>query len=303
MVSGLAIDDFSSNTGTFTTSYCKSIMNAAHKIDPALEFLATTYYYQRSRIASAVRAGAIDGVLFPYRVQQNSTEYFQDTSQLAPQISSFRSFLDQQTAQGHLSGQMPLVTMVYANSLSYSTDVPTPSYVQRCLTIGKQKTAAGLANGVMTYELEKDETAFMQAFMPADPVTLPFSESFQSVAPSADAFLDYPAFTATGDQTRTVDVTGVLRLGSGPAPAADFFTVTPTGYAAGSELVKKIDMGFDGQAGFGGTALRLGSNTIIFHPGYNGPSGSFRAEGTGGFGNSDMTSKSTASPTDCSLSR
>jgi hypothetical protein len=284
MVAGLAIDDFSENTSTFTTSYLKTIMNAAHAIDPSLALLATTYYDQRTRIASAVRAGAIDGVLFPYRIQQNSTEYFQDTSQLAPQISSFRSYLDQQTALGHLSKQMPLVTMVYAEPLSYSTDAPTPSYVQTCLTIGKQQTAAGLTNGVMTYELPKDDPAFM----PADPVTLPFSENFQSRAPSADAFLDYPSFTATGVQSRTVDATGVLRLGNGPVPAADFFTVTPAGYAPGSELVIKIDMGFDGQAAFGGTALRLGDNTIVFHPGYNWPPGSFRVEGLGGLGSSDM---------------
>jgi len=122
----------------------------------------------------------------------------------------------------------------------------------------------------------------------AGPVALPFSENFQSVAPSANAEVDYPAFTATGVQSRTVDATGVLKLGSGPVPAADFFTVTPTGYAAGSELVINIDMGFSGGAGTGATALRLGSNTMLFHPGYNGPPGSFRVEGTGGYPNSDM---------------
>lgn len=122
----------------------------------------------------------------------------------------------------------------------------------------------------------------------AGSVSLPFSENFQSIAPSANAEVDYPAFTPTGIQPRTVDASGVLRLGSGPVPAANFFTVTPAGYAAGSELVLKIDMGFDGQPGFGATALRLGGNTILFHPGYNGPPGAFRAEGPGGFGNSDM---------------
>jgi hypothetical protein len=288
MVAGINIDDFSSNTGTFTTSYCRSVMNAAHAINPEMALLATTYYDQRSRIASHVRNGVIDGVLFPYRVQENDTDYFQNTAQLAPQLSSFRSFLDQQTALGRLSGKMPLVTMVYASKLSYSTDAPTPSYVETCLDIGRQQTAAGVTNGVMIYGLPKDEPAFINAFMRADPVTLPFSENFQSVAPSTDAFLDYTAFTATGIQPRVVDVAGVLRLGAGDVPAADFLTVTPAGYAPGSELVIKIDMGFDGQAGFGGTALRLGNNTIVFHPGYNGPPGSFRVEGTGGYGNSDM---------------
>jgi len=123
----------------------------------------------------------------------------------------------------------------------------------------------------------------------AAPVNLPFSEDFQSVAPSANADSDYPAFTATGVLTKTVDASGVLRFGAAAnPPASQFFTVTPTGYAAGSELVINIDMDFDGQPGFGATALRLGANTILFHPGYNGPPGAFRVEGTGGFGNSDM---------------
>ena len=125
----------------------------------------------------------------------------------------------------------------------------------------------------------------------AAPANLPFSENFQSVAPSANAELDYPAFTATGAPAlaKTVDAAGVLRFGAANnPPASQFFTVTPAGYAAGSELVINIDMGFDGQPGFGATALRLGANTMLFHPGYNGPPGAFRVEGTGGFGNSDM---------------
>jgi len=193
MVSGLAIDDFSHDTSIFTASYCKSIMNAAHAIDPSLALLATAYYNETSKMASVVRAGAIDGILFPYRVQQNSTDYFQDTSQLAPQIADWRSFLDQQTGLGHLSGQMPLVTMVYASKLTYSTDSPTPSYVQTCLTIGTQQTAAGLANGVTTYVLDKSSEAFMQAYKPPVPVSLPFFENFQSVAPSSNAFLEIPS--------------------------------------------------------------------------------------------------------------
>jgi hypothetical protein len=145
-----------------------------------------------------------------------------------------------------------------------------------------------VTNGIMTYGLKKSEVAFMQAYKPAEPVALPFFENFQSVAPSSEAFLDYPKFKATGDQTRTIDATGVLRLGAGSVPAANFFTVTPTGYAPGTELVINIDMGFEGLAGQGGSALRLGDNTIVFHPGYNGPAGAFRVEGPGGFGNSNM---------------
>src|SRR4029079_747873 len=100
----------------------------------------------------------------------------------------------------------------------------------------------------------------------AGAVNLPFSENFQSVAPSANAEGDYPAFTATGAPAlaKTVDASGVLRFGgANNPPASQFFTVTPAGYAAGSELVINIDMGFDGQAGFGAPALRLGANTMV----------------------------------------
>ena len=75
----------------------------------------------------------------------------------------------------------------------------------------------------------------------------------------------------------------MLRLGAGPALAANFFTATPTGYAPGFGVGDQDRLGFDGPEGQGGSALRLGENTIMFHPGYNGPPGSFRVEGTGGY--------------------
>lgn len=126
----------------------------------------------------------------------------------------------------------------------------------------------------------------------AGPVSLPFFEPFNTQ--SADAAVDYPAFTATGSQSRTVDATGVLRLGNGSFPVAHWFTVTPSPAPTG-EIVINVDMGWNGAdrvppvgPGSGATGLRIGENNILFHPGFTGPPGAFRVEGPGGFGNQDM---------------
>jgi len=122
----------------------------------------------------------------------------------------------------------------------------------------------------------------------AGPVSLPFSESFDT--PSTDALFstNYAAFTTTGALTRTVDAGGILRLGSGTGnPATTWTSVTPAPVPVGGILIN-VDMGYDGSAGTGSTSLVLGANVINFHPGYPSPPGAFRIDGLGGSGNQDM---------------
>jgi hypothetical protein len=122
----------------------------------------------------------------------------------------------------------------------------------------------------------------------AAPVSLPFSESFNTPSNDASFSTNYPVFTTTGLLTRTVDAGGVLRLGSGSNPPAQTWTsVTPATVPAGGILIK-LDMGYDGLPGYGAAALKLGANVINFHPGYNGPPGAFRVDGPGGGPNQDM---------------
>lgn len=121
----------------------------------------------------------------------------------------------------------------------------------------------------------------------AGPASLPFNESFNTSGSDASFATDYPAFTTTGALSRSVDAGGILRLGAGGVPASTFTTVTPS-FAPASALLIKIDMGFDGPAGSGAAALKLGANVINFHPGYNGPPGAFRVDGPGGGSNQDM---------------
>jgi len=122
----------------------------------------------------------------------------------------------------------------------------------------------------------------------AGPVSLPYSESFNTPSNDASFSTNYPALTTTGVLTRTVDAGGILRLGSGTGnPATTWVSVTPTPVPGGGILIN-VDMGYDGGPGTGSTSLVLGANVINFHPGYNGPPGAFRVDGPGGGPNQDM---------------
>ena len=165
-VAGLCIDDFcnTKNHTTFTTTHCQSMMTAAHAIDPQLSLLVTGYYTdQTTYFANYIKKGVVDGVIFPYYVRESNNNCFTDTTSLKSEFSSYRTWLDTQTTAGGLTGKMPLITMVYASTLSFATDSPTPTYVSTCLTSGLQATASGSACGVCTYCLPKDQPAFVGA--------------------------------------------------------------------------------------------------------------------------------------------
>jgi hypothetical protein len=134
----------------------------------------------------------------------------------------------------------------------------------------------------------------------AGPVSLPFFEPFNTL--STNATVDYPQFTAqqaVGGPAAvwTVDSKG-LRTSTVVFANLDepAFSVTPSPTPTG-EVVIKVDITWNpfdvtpnSCFGCGGTGLRLGrhldtmssENTILFHPGYNGPPGSFRINGVGG---------------------
>ncbi len=161
VVAGLCIDDFNGNVKKFTPAYCKQMMDAAHNIAPHLALLVVCYfgYYEKS-IAPHVEKGAIDAVIFPYFYPHRNHS---DTSKLLPQIEAYRRWLDEHIHNGGLSGNMPLVVMVYASKHSQSPDQPTPSYVSGCLDIALKATDNGLADGVVTYCLPKDKPSFVHA--------------------------------------------------------------------------------------------------------------------------------------------
>lgn len=160
IIKGICIDDFNGNVKKFTPDYCREMMQAAHAIASHLSLLVVCYYGYQDSIAAHVEAGAIDGVIFPYFYPHKNLS---DTSHLLPQLQTYRKFLDEKTAAGGLTGKMPLVLMVYGVSHSQSADAPTPDYMKQCLTIGREATNEGLANGVVTYCLQKHVPDFVAA--------------------------------------------------------------------------------------------------------------------------------------------
>lgn len=160
VVKGICIDDFNENVAKFTPSYCREMMSAAHKIAPRLSFLVVGYFGYENTIAPHVEAGAVDGVIFPYFFPHKNLS---DASKLRPQIETYRTWLDERAGEGGLSKKTPLIVMVYGVKHSMSADGPTPAYVKKCLEIGLEATREGLASGVVTYCLPKDNPEFVKS--------------------------------------------------------------------------------------------------------------------------------------------
>lgn len=153
-VAGLCIDDFNGNVNKFTPAYCREMMRSARAVAPHLALLVTSYFgYYEKTMAEHIRTRAVDGVIFPYFYPHRNHS---DTSLLLPQIEQYRRWLDDQTEKGHQMKRMPLVVMIYATRHSQSADDPSPAYVRRCLEIGLEATERDLADGVVTYCLQKD---------------------------------------------------------------------------------------------------------------------------------------------------
>ncbi|MFW6159302.1 MAG: hypothetical protein ACOC8E_08095 [Planctomycetota bacterium] len=127
---------------------------------PHLSFLVVCYFGYQKSIDRHVRAGAIDGVIFPYFYPHRNHS---NTNRLLPQIKTCRSWLDARTQNGRRHARMPLVLMIYATNHSQSPDAPTPRYVGKCIRIGRDATEKGLTGGVVTYCLPKDKPKFVKA--------------------------------------------------------------------------------------------------------------------------------------------
>jgi hypothetical protein len=159
-VKGIVIDDFNSNVATFTPSYCKKMMIEARKIAPDLELFVVGYFGKQSKIKEHIEQLAFDGIIFPYIATPTNLH---DVSQLSSQINSYRQYLDRATMMMKNQRRMPLVVMVYASKLSTSPDSPTPAYVKACVDVALGATRDGMANGVVTYNLPKDQAEYIDS--------------------------------------------------------------------------------------------------------------------------------------------
>ena len=161
IIQGLALDDFNGNVKTFTPDYCRQMMAEAHSIAPKLSLFVICYYgYADPFLAPHVRAGAIDGIIWPYFHPHKNHS---NTTNLFPQAAKYRSWLDEQTTLGGLPRPMPLIVMVYGSKMAKAPEACTPAYVQECLKEGLRTVRAGYADGVMTYCLPKDRPEFVAA--------------------------------------------------------------------------------------------------------------------------------------------
>ena len=128
------------------------------------------------------------------------------------------------------------------------------------------------------------------AATPAGAVNLTYSQNFQSPSTSANAAVDYPAFTSTlSGGTATVSG-GVLHLtGAGPATTQSdqLFTVSYSAAPTG-EVTIFAQIGASNSDGNYNIGMLVGENRLVFHPGFTAVPGAFRVEGPGGFGNASM---------------
>jgi hypothetical protein len=136
---GWAIDDFNENIDTFTPSYVKKMVLAAHKINPQLSFLPVVYYFAASCPCFHRKYSAyIDGIIFPYLG-------FYNLKRLPKQLDAITKLWRSQS----------VVLMVYATKHSMSLNPPSADYVRKALQIGFSYNTNGKLGGVMTYKLNK----------------------------------------------------------------------------------------------------------------------------------------------------
>lgn len=123
---------------------------------------------------------------------------------------------------------------------------------------------------------------------PALAVSIPFSEDFQSPAPSSDAAADYPEFTAAlNGGSAVVDASGFLQL-IGTGAGEDMSFTVPISPSPTDEITIFAQIGASNSNGNYNVGMVVGGNQLVFHPGYGAIPGAFRIQGPGGFGNTSM---------------
>src|SRR5215213_7508559 len=131
--------------------------------------------------------------------------------------------------------------------------------------------------------------AFTAMSAVAEPVSLPYMQTFDTDIDAANFFNIYSEFTAEvsgGGEIHPSVQDGILRLPPVTPTGVYSLSVTPDPLPEGA-IILDID---GGNAAGGGNQFRfrVGFNAIIFHPGYDagGPTqGAFRIDGPGGFPN------------------
>ncbi len=143
VVTGWAMDDFNSNTATFTVTYTGQMRTAGQAIHPALQFLPVVYYPALTSTFVNSYASVFDSLIMPFRDGDYRNTLWTGT---------LRAELD--AASALLAGKgRKLVLMVYASTLSNTTVTPDVDYVRQVTSIGMEYSRAGTIAGVIQYAL------------------------------------------------------------------------------------------------------------------------------------------------------
>jgi hypothetical protein len=147
-VTAWAMDDFGgSNLRFFTPDYLGQMRDAAHAINPALQFLSVVYYATYTPDFVNTYAPYIDGFIFPYRDDPFLDNHLLDS--LPAQLDHITSLLNPLGKS--------LILMVYAAPHSRAPFPSSADYVRGVLQVGIDYMQQGKLGGVITYALPKDD--------------------------------------------------------------------------------------------------------------------------------------------------
>jgi len=131
-----SIDDFTHNLArTYTPAYVKSMLDAAHRINPKLAFVPCCYFPTIKPAFVTNYVSLLDGMLFPYR-HESAKANLKDPSLVGAEVKRIKE----------LTGpSFPIVLDIYATAHS-TLGATTPEYVEQAMMAGHST-----ADGVMIY--------------------------------------------------------------------------------------------------------------------------------------------------------
>lgn len=141
------IDDFVSNTATFTPTYMADLQRAAHAVDPELSLFTIVYAGQYTKAFVDDYGPHIDGAIFPYTGAGTSND-LNDTSALISELDAAVSAMK--------SIGKRLYLMPYAAPYSGSAHPPSAATVAEMIRVGLRYMHQGTLDGVVLYATAKE---------------------------------------------------------------------------------------------------------------------------------------------------
>jgi len=155
-IKGFIIDDFNSNLSVFTPSFVLHMRQEARAICPSLTLDVINYYEDITSNWLFDYANCIDGIVFPYTDLDSSAS-------LLNQITNIQLLITSGGFEESTSGvpdnintkKLSLIVIIYAFPTSWHPVPPTTNYIRECLSIVHLAVTDSLANGMVTYCLDK----------------------------------------------------------------------------------------------------------------------------------------------------